>query len=97
MLRLEVYTAKKQAEEERFLIILRSDDEQGESFKITKQMARTNQDVVGEKCIRNNHVDLAFVDCAKKAWKIYYSRLLNEEFESHKNGLLSDDQTLSIN
>ena len=44
----DVYTIKKQVEEERFLIILRRDDEKGEIFKIAKQMTRTNQDVVGE-------------------------------------------------
>ena len=38
----------------------------GEIFKIAKQMARTNQDVVGEKCIRNDHGDLAFENCAKE-------------------------------
>ena len=42
-------------------------------------MARTNQDVVEEKCIWNEKGDLAFGDFAKeKAWKDYYSRLLNE-------------------
>ena len=38
-------------------------------FKMAKQMARTNQDVVGEKCNGNNHGDLTFHDFAKeKAW-----------------------------
>ena len=49
-------------------------------------MARRNQDVVGEKCIRNDHGDLALGYCAKeKVWKNYYSRLLNEEFEWDKS------------
>ena len=64
----------------RFQNILRIDDGKGDIFKMPKQMARTNQDVVGEKCIRNG--DLAFEDLAKvKAWKNYYSLLLYEEFE----------------
>ena len=42
-------------------------------------MKTTNQDVVGEKCIRNDHGDLAFDDCAKeKAWKSYCSQLQND-------------------
>ena len=47
---MEVYTAKKQAEEERFPNILRRDDEKGDHFKIIKQTARANQDVVGSSC-----------------------------------------------
>ena len=35
---LKVFAAKKQAEEERFLNILRRDDQKDEIFKITKQM-----------------------------------------------------------
>ena len=62
---LEVYTAKKLAKEEKFPNILRRDDE-GEIVN-RKQMARTNKDVGGEKCTRND--DLAFDDCAQeKAW-----------------------------
>ena len=49
---MEVYSTKKKAEEEMFRI-----------FKIAKQMTRTNQDVVEEKCIRNYHGDFAFGDC----------------------------------
>ena len=55
--------AKKQAEEERFPNIARRDDENGEIFKMAKQMARTNQDVVEESFIRNNQVDLVFGGC----------------------------------
>ena len=51
---------------ERFPNMLRQHDEKGEIFKITKQMAGTKYDVVGEKCSRNDHGDLAFDDCAKE-------------------------------
>ena len=45
-------------------------------------MDRTNQDIVGEKCIRNDKGDLAFSDDDKmKAWAEHYSRLLNVEFD----------------
>ena len=86
---------EKQAEEERFPNILRRDDEKGGIFKIAEQMARTKQDVVGEMCIRNDHENLAFDDCTKeKAWKKYYSQLLNKEFEWVKDGLSSADPIL---
>ena len=50
--------------------VLRRDDGKDEIFKIAKHMARTNQDVVGDKCIRNDHGDLAFEDCSKeKPWE----------------------------
>ena len=85
-----------QAEEERFSNILRRDDEKGEIFKITKQMARTHRDVVGENCIRNDHDGLVSNDCAKeKAWENYYSRLLNE-FEWDKDGFSSADPILVL-
>ena len=54
----------------RFPNVLSGNFEKGAIFKIVKQMTRTNQDVVGEKCIRNDHGDLSFDDSLKeKAWK----------------------------
>ena len=51
-------------------------------FKIAKQMDRRNQDVVGEKCIKNDAGELTLSDDEKmKAWVEHYSRLLNVEFE----------------
>ena len=52
---------------------------------------KQTRDVVGEKCIRNYHGDLAFGDCVKEAWKNDYSRLLNKDFEWDKDGLLFAD------
>ena len=57
-------------------------------------MARTNEDVVGEKCIRNDHGDLAFDDCANE--KAITSQLLNEEFEWDKDGFSSSDPILCL-
>ena len=75
------YAAKKQAVEERFPNMLRRDDVEDELFMIMKQMARTNQNVDGEKCTRNDHGDLAFGDYAKEeACKNYYSQMLNQDF-----------------
>jgi len=45
-------------------------------------MDRTNQDVVGEKCVRNDAGELSLGDEDKmKAWVEHYARLLNVEFE----------------
>ena len=51
-------------------------------FKFAKQMDKTNQDVVGEKCVRNDAGELSLSDEEKmKAWVEHYARLLNVEFE----------------
>ena len=45
-------------------------------------MDRTNQDVVGEKCIRNDACELSLSDEDKmNAWVEHYVTLLNVEFE----------------
>ena len=45
-------------------------------------MDRTNQDVVGENCVRNDAGEIALSDDDKmKAWVEHYARLLNVEFE----------------
>ena len=85
---------EKQDEEGRCPNILRSVQKVRFLSKIAKQMTRKNQDVVGEKCIRNNHGDLAFDDFAKEEWKNYHSGLLNKEFEWDRDGLSSADPIL---
>ena len=51
-------------------------------YKIAKQMERNNQDVAGEKCIKNDGGELMISDEGKlKAWVEHYDRLLNVEFE----------------
>ena len=72
-----VYAAKKRVEEERFPNLLTRDDQKNEVFKIAKQMTKTNQDIIGEKCVRDDTGELAFDDKSKKAaWKSYYNKLL---------------------
>ena len=59
-------------------------------FKLAKQMDKTNQDVVGEKCVRNDAGELSLSDEEKmKAWVEHYARLLNLEFE-WENDLLPE-------
>ena len=72
--RTAVYAAK--AERNRFADALRREDQRNEVFKIAKQMKNTNQDVVGEKCIRNDEGNLASTEEEKKlAWKSHYEKL----------------------
>ncbi|KAK3893379.1 hypothetical protein Pcinc_002812 [Petrolisthes cinctipes] len=86
--RRAIYKAKTEAEKARFADILRRDDEKNEVFRIAKQMAKTNQDIVGEKCIRNDDGVLAINEQDKKdAWKCYYERLLNTEFPRDRENL----------
>ena len=50
----EVYAVKKQAVEQKFANILRRDDEKKKIFKVAKQMMKTNQDAIGEKCFQDD-------------------------------------------
>ena len=61
-----MHAAKKQAEEQKFANILRGNDEKKEIFKVAKLMRKTNQDVVREKCVRDDNHSLAFTDDANK-------------------------------
>lgn len=83
-----VYKAKKNAEAKKF-----ADLKPGlaDIFKIAKQMRKDNQDVLGDKCVRNDTGNLATSDVAKcVAWKEHYSRLLNVEFPWDSNSLVAE-------
>ena len=74
-----VWLAKSEAEKEEFATVSPNGDG---VFRIAKQMDRSNQDIVGENCVRNDAGELALTDEAKmKAWVEHYARLLNVEFE----------------
>ena len=50
-------------------------------YRFVRQMRKSNQDVVGEKCVKNDSGELSTSDDDKKlAWKEHYERLLNVEF-----------------
>ena len=60
-------------------------------FKIAKQLRKDNQDVVGDKCVKDDSGNLSFDNEAKKvAWKEHYERLLNEEFSWNPEDLTAD-------
>ena len=86
--RRAVYYAKRIAEETRFRNVIGREDHRQEVFKIARQMKASQQDVVGDKCVRNDNGKLAVTDGEKlKAWKEHYQRLLNEEFPWKKEDL----------
>ena len=50
-------------------------------YRLAKQMRRDNQDVMGEKPVKNDAGQLSLDEEAKRdAWKEHYERLLNVEF-----------------
>ena len=50
-------------------------------FRLAKQMSKVNQDVVGQKYIRDNAGNLSFSEsCKKTTWKQHYGKLLNVEY-----------------
>ena len=74
-----VWQAKLDAEKDKFANISPND---GSVFKLAKQMDSSNQDVVGEKCVKNDAGELSLSEEEKmKAWVEHYARLLNVEFE----------------
>ena len=81
----EVWSAKSAASE----VIFQDVDPNGSDvYRIARQMARANQDIVGENCVLNDAEVLAHTDEDKmKAWVEHYSRLLNVEFDWPKDEL----------
>ena len=59
-------------------------------------MVKTNQDIIGEQCVRNDLGVLAVSEEDKKvAWKSYYESLLNTEFDWDRNSLSQVDPVSS--
>ena len=56
-------------------------------FKINEWMVKTNHNVVGEQCIRNNVILAVSEEDKKIALKCYHEKLLNTEFALDKNSL----------
>ena len=60
-------------------------------FKISKQLGSDNQDVVGDKYVKDDSGNLFIDNKAKKvAWKHCYERFLNEEFPWNPEDLTDD-------
>lgn len=73
-----VYHAISEAEK---VVLENIDPKTADIYRLANQMRRDNQDVMGEKPVKNDAGELSLDDEAKKkAWKEYYVRLLNVEF-----------------
>ena len=52
-----------------------------EIYRLAKQMQRKNEDVIGDKPVRNNNGQMSLdVDSKKEAWREHYRHLLNVDF-----------------
>ena len=67
--------------------------EQGTVFRVVKQMVGENKDIVGAGCVKGADGKLVTGEAeTKDRWKIYFDKLLNEEFEWNKDGLTAVDK-----
>ena len=65
-------------------------------LKIAKRLVKTNQDIIGEQCIKNDDGVLTVSDEDKKiACKSYHGRFLNTESAWDRNSLSQVDGGLS--
>ena len=70
-----VHEAKNEAEK---VALQKIDPKSADIYRLAKQMRCDNQDVMGEKPVKNNEGQLSLDEEAKKAaWKEHYERLLN--------------------
>lgn len=68
--------------------MLCGDDQKCDVRKIVARMIKTNQDITGVQCIRNDDGVLAVSDADKKiAWTSYHNKLLNKQFALENNSL----------
>ena len=82
-----VYLARKAAQDAKFND-LSLNDQKNQLFKQARKMKGENQDIVGDKCVRDDNGNLAIDDQAKlAAWKTHYERLLNVEFDWDSDSL----------
>ena len=60
-------------------------------FYISKQLKSDNQDVVGDKCVKDDSGNLSIDNKINKvAWKQHYERLLNKKFSYNSEDLTTD-------
>ena len=84
-LNLAVHIAKTDAEKIAFKKI---NSRSVEIYRLAKQMRRENQDVIGDKPVRNNNGQTSLdVDSKKETWREHYMPLLNVEFSWNPGGL----------
>ena len=58
-------------------------------------MKAENDDVVGDKCVKNGKGELALTDAEKHlVWKEHYERFLDEEFPRNRENLILEDAVI---
>ena len=74
-----IWQAKFEAEKEEFAQVSTDGDD---VFSVAIQMDHTNQDIIGENCVRNDAGEFVITDEDKiMAWVERYARVLNIVFE----------------
>jgi len=87
-----VYLAQSD-EQKVFGEMLNAECEKGTLFRIAKQMVGKNRDVVGAGCVKGTDGKIVTDEAeVKDRWKGYFEKLLNEEFEWNKEGLIDVDK-----
>ena len=82
-----MYSARKASQNAKFGD-LGLNDQKNLLFKEARKMKGANQDIAGDKCVRDDYGNLAIDDQAKlAAWKAHYERLLNVEFDWDRGSL----------
>ena len=75
---------------------MQRDDQKLNVFKIEKRLVKTNQDIIGKQCIRNDDGVFTVSDKDKKiACKNYRERFLNTKSAWDRNSLSRADSGLS--
>ena len=83
-----VHQARSEAEK---VALQKIDPRSGDVYRLAKQMRRDEQDVMGEKPVKNDAGQLSLDEEAKKeAWREHYERLLNVEFPWNPEDLLEE-------
>ena len=81
----EVWLAKSEAEAK---VFENMESHGNDIYRIARQMDSANQDIVGEKCVRNDAGKLALSEDEKmKAWVEHYFKLMNVEFDWPRESL----------
>src|SRR4029077_15392258 len=81
--------AAQEAERKKFGDMLEKEDRRGNVFKVVKRMVKRNRDVDGGGYIKDCNGDIV-VEQEKllNVWREYFDKLLNEEFEWNRGGLV---------
>ena len=89
---MDIYQAKCKPERKRFGNFMFKAEQKCDVFKIAKRIIKTNQDIIGENCVRSDASVLVVSDEDKKiAWKSYHKKLSNTELAWNRNSFSQTD------